>query len=260
MRIYFDERALDDHDLVCVLKAWAQAVERVRAIAPGVHVVIDHNATKSHIFLARLGGITSDLRRLFNPLLFQNNFVANWREVCLCAGHSCRLVTEACVLVDAGVCEAYEHLRSGASVALFGSSMSSYSELSEVSVDRLEPVGGRLVLDCGSVVSQLGPILDRWGVVAPRYDVLCGRPPTDAETVLVRDPLRFQRVGRFERNGRRSVYRELASGRLFYVDNLHVNQAAHLEVFSSDEDHIGTADLDGNVDANARVLDRKIRW
>ena len=45
------------------------------------------------------------------------------------------------------------------------------------------------------------------------------RPPRDDETVLGLKPDRFAPTGRFERNGRRRVYRETATNRLFYVDN-----------------------------------------
>ena len=51
------------------------------------------------------------------------------------------------------------------------------------------------------------------------------------------------------------VYKELSTKCYWYMDNLH---RSHYEVFNSNEEHIGLADLLGNVDVSQRVDGRKL--
>jgi hypothetical protein len=70
-------------------------------------------------------------------------------------------------------------------------------------------------------------------------------PPRDEDTIL-RIRSRFSRTPLL--NQGRNVYLERRTGLRFCVDNLHVGSAAHLEVFDSAGNHVGEADLVGNVD------------
>jgi hypothetical protein len=93
------------------------------------------------------------------------------------------------------------------------------------------------------------------------YDLRSTDPPRDFQTVLVKQVGRFARTGKIERDGRRQVYSELATGKLFYVDNLHYGLKAHLEAFDQQEEHLGAADIErGAIDESARVRGRRLHW
>lgn len=82
-------------------------------------------------------------------------------------------------------------------------------------------------------------------------------PPQDRQTVL-RDSFRFEPTGAPPQGGR-LVYRERATGRRWYVDNLHYGRAAHLEVFDERGKHLGIASIDGKVDTSKVESDRRLR-
>jgi hypothetical protein len=63
----------------------------------------------------------------------------------------------------------------------------------------------------------------------------------------------FTRTSLFRQG--KPVYRELATGNYWYLDNLHKN---HFEVFDANEDHLGIADLKGNLDTTKSVKGRKL--
>ena len=77
------------------------------------------------------------------------------------------------------------------------------------------------------------------------YDELSNGPPRDEQTIL-RDKQRFEKISsRFQG---RAIYREVATDRYWYVDNLHFGKSAHLEVFNKAKSHVGEADIEGNID------------
>ena len=80
-------------------------------------------------------------------------------------------------------------------------------------------------------------------------------PPIDRQTVL-NDSSRFM-PKRMRRQGR-TVYREKTTGYYWYVDNEHYGEGAHLEVFDSLGEHIGRADLYGNIDRNKKDRNRRL--
>lgn len=53
----------------------------------------------------------------------------------------------------------------------------------------------------------------------------------------------------------KAVYQEIANGNYWYLDNLHRN---HFEVFNVNEDHLGIADLEGNLDTSKSVNGRNL--
>lgn len=69
--------------------------------------------------------------------------------------------------------------------------------------------------------------------------------------------IRFEKTTRTDQG--RTIYRERNTGRLWYVDNLHCGKAAHLEVFNSTgKQHLGEADLQGNIDRSKRDTQKTI--
>ncbi|MBD2774813.1 hypothetical protein ICL16_22765 [Iningainema sp. BLCCT55] len=88
------------------------------------------------------------------------------------------------------------------------------------------------------------------------YATYATEPPRDEQTIL-RDTTRFEKTS-FRVQGR-IIYCELATGRYWYVDNLHFGEAAHLEVFDkTGNNHLGEADLDGTIDNLKRDANKTI--
>jgi len=88
------------------------------------------------------------------------------------------------------------------------------------------------------------------------YDVSATIPPNDEQTIL-RDTKRFQKTSL--RYDGRVIYYEVATGRHWYVDNLHYGKAAHLEVFDkTGQQHLGEANLQGQIDESKRDNDKTI--
>ena len=260
MKVFLDERCLTDSDLSTLLRSWRQISDFAATSAIGLSLLLDQHAVRSGVFLQRLNALNHDDRVLYSPMVFGSGLVRDWRPVAIAPNAICQLATEKAPVADCAVCEVYEHSKTVAKIALMGDEHSSYVDHDSVGVTKLEPPEAVITVMCGTALADFRRIASVWNCLLVRYDVGLARPPRDHETVLGRAPDRFAYVGRFERNGRRSVYREIATNRLFYVDNLHYGNAAHLEVFDSDELHLGTADLDGNLDVVSRIPGRTISW
>lgn len=67
------------------------------------------------------------------------------------------------------------------------------------------------------------------------------------------DISRFSKT-RFNIQGK-IIYKELTTKYFWHIDNLHKN---HYEVYNSNKEHIGIADLDGNVDISQRIVGRNL--
>ncbi|CAD5975852.1 hypothetical protein [Planktothrix agardhii] len=88
------------------------------------------------------------------------------------------------------------------------------------------------------------------------YDESSKDPPTDEQTIL-REEKRFKKTSRCYHG--RSMYHEIDIDRYWYVDNLHFGKAAHLEVFNKAGNHLGEADLKGNIDESKKDEDKTIK-
>jgi hypothetical protein len=76
------------------------------------------------------------------------------------------------------------------------------------------------------------------------------RPPRDMETCFS-NHIKFTQAAIAARPHGRHVFND-ARGNFWYVDNLHIGNAAHLEVFDQNGLHIGEANLDGEIDTSRR--------
>jgi hypothetical protein len=88
------------------------------------------------------------------------------------------------------------------------------------------------------------------------YDYSSKEPPLDSQTVL-NDSQRFEVAPMQSQQGRR-VYREKETGYYWYVDNFHFGKAAHLEVFSKNHQHLGEANLQGEIDFKSADKNKKL--
>jgi hypothetical protein len=260
MRVFLDERCLTNPDLAVLLRSWRQIADFAATNSIGLSLFLDHHALSSGAFLQRLNALRPDDRALYVPMLFGSALVGDWRPLAIAADAVCQLATEDEPVADCAICEVYEHRKALATIALVGHEHSSFVNRHSVGVTKVAPPEALIEVLCGTALADFQRIATAWNCLLVHYDVGLTRPPRDHETVLGRAPERFARVGRFERNGRRHVYRETATNRLLYVDNLHHGIAAHLEVFDANEFHLGTADLNGDLDISTVVPGRTISW
>lgn len=258
MKIFFDERCLVADSLENLLPVWRVIADRVTQDSTVVQLYLDALAVRDAAFLQRFNRLRIDFRQIYSALLFGGRQLADWRPSST-PGRQCQISTEEEPVVDCGVCESYEQRRLDEHVALFGGDCSSYKLEHCVGLSEAGSMEPELTVHCGTGVPDLLRIGRAWGWLQVAYDASFTRPPTDAETSLSNE-VRFVRTGRFERHGRRSVYREIATNHLYYVDNLHCGNAAHLEVFDAQEEHLGTASLDGVLNVGTRVAGRRISW
>ena len=81
-------------------------------------------------------------------------------------------------------------------------------------------------------------------------------PPRDKQTIL-RDTTKFKKTA--NKCQGRVIYLESNTERYWYVDNFHEGEAAHLEVFDkTGKNHLGEADLDGNINYSKSDSDKTI--
>ena len=97
---------------------------------------------------------------------------------------------------------------------------------------------------------------DRQHSLLDIYDYSSKEPPLDSQTVL-NDSRRFEAAPMQPQQGRR-VYREKETGYYWYVDNFHFGEAAHLEVFSKNHEHLGEANLQGEIDFKTADKNKKL--
>ncbi|WP_243349588.1 hypothetical protein [Parabacteroides sp. FAFU027] len=82
------------------------------------------------------------------------------------------------------------------------------------------------------------------------YDKTSTYPPTDNQTCL-RSKIRFEETNK--RFQSRTVFREIKTGKMWYVDNSHYGEKAHIEVFDDSGDvFLGEAPLDGSIIINKK--------
>jgi hypothetical protein len=63
------------------------------------------------------------------------------------------------------------------------------------------------------------------------------------QITLLENEYRFRKTNRPLQHGK-PVYEEISTGKFWYIDNLHQN---HYEIFDSHGNHLGEADLKGNI-------------
>jgi hypothetical protein len=261
MNVVLDERGLltSGASLEQVLVLWTRIADRAANARRELLILFDRQIVETPGFLSAFNSISLNVRNLSSRIIF-GRILTDWRAIRLSDGSHCRLGSENGAVSDCGVCEAYARRRTQRTIGLLGFEESSYAGRETVEILQVAPPGASVTIDCGSNFVDFERIGKSWNCFPLVYSREETRPPRDGETCLGNQPERFERTGRFERNGRRVVYREIVTGYFYYVDNLHYGLAAHLEVFDADEQHVAVADLDGNHDISGRVPGRVISW
>jgi hypothetical protein len=260
MQFLFDERCLRTHDLPSLIANWIEVVDSAAECNPRIPILIDGYAIRDGAFLARMSRLPNGLKQLFIATFFAAEPQRSWRPGVHPPESRCKLETEDDAVLDCAICELHERRKMLDRMALQGSLESTYRGRTTIGVARADALPDVLVVDCATDLASFLRIADLWECRPPQYDLAATRSPRDWETALNLDPDRFERLSRFERRGRRRVFREMQTGRLFYVDNLHIGPAAHLEVFDANGIHLGTADLQGALRPDTAIEGRTIAW
>ncbi|MTJ11977.1 hypothetical protein FJR11_05070 [Anabaena sp. UHCC 0187] len=117
----------------------------------------------------------------------------------------------------------------------------------EINLICLDAIDSKLALECW--------LEEKLNLSQLEYSFDSTKLPTDKQTIL-RDTTRFKKTA--NKCQGRSIYIELTTGRYWYVDNLHKSNP-HLEVFDkTGKNHLGEADLDGNINYSKSDSDKII--
>jgi hypothetical protein len=206
----------------------------------------------------RLPFTDPQLKAIIRAMVFSSKHFNDWRSQRVSAiQHTYECVELSENFTDDSQCEAAEiKLQSISDCLLLGASGSRWRQFQQLHFR----IQGRDIASLESLVTrnQLFAFLAKQ---PDYYNSATKDPPRDFQTVLIKDAARFVRTGKIERNGRRRVFMETATSYFYYVDNLHWGRAAHLEVFDSNEEHCGEADVaKGTIDRSKRVSGRRIQW
>jgi hypothetical protein len=203
--------------------------------------------------------LPGDQRGLIRALVFGERYYHCWRPE--------RISTDSDIYtchgpegqhLDNSMCEAAERkIQDDTSmVSLLSAADSEFRDQELVSISK-DSTGQRIEL---RGVSSL-PTLKKW-ITEQRgyYDPNSETAPRDFQTVLEKSPDRFLATGMFERKFSRRVFEEIETGRLFHVDEGHPGHSAHLEVYSSRKEHLGTADINtGTLNVSKKRAGRTLK-
>ncbi|MTJ47862.1 hypothetical protein FJR05_08250 [Dolichospermum sp. UHCC 0259] len=117
----------------------------------------------------------------------------------------------------------------------------------EINLICLDAIDSKLALECW--------LEEKLNISKLEYSLDSGEKIRDEQTIL-RDITRFRKTGLICQG--RSIYIEFTTGRYWYVDNLH-KSTPHLEVFDkTGKNHLGEADLNGNINYSKSDSDKTI--
>ncbi|MBS3028950.1 MAG: hypothetical protein HCA25_18230 [Dolichospermum sp. DET50] len=118
----------------------------------------------------------------------------------------------------------------------------------EINLICLDSIDSKLALECW--------LEHKLNLSQLEYSLDSEEPPRDKQTIL-RDTTRFKKTA--NKCQGRIIYLESNTERYWYVDNFHEGKAAHLEVFDkTGKNHLGEADLDGNINYSKSDSDKTI--
>ena len=201
----------------------------------------------------------SDQQGLIRSLVFSERYYKCWRPERISTDFDTYTFhAPEGQLSDESICEAAEQkIRDNAEmVSLLSAVDSAFRDYDQVSVSK-DSTGDRIEL---RGLTSL-PTLRQW-IAEQRgyYDPGSPTAPRDFQTILGKSPNRFRATGKVERLFSRRIFEEIYTGRLFYVDEGHPGYSAHLEVFSSRGEHLGTADINtGELNESKKVPGRELR-
>jgi hypothetical protein len=200
-----------------------------------------------------------DQRALMRQLVFGSQYYNCWipgRLSIETENYAC--ADPALNLLDESLSEAAERklAHAGEAVSVLSAPGSAFHDKRLVTVSKLSSGQAVQLRNASSVEAVTEWIVSERG----HYDPSSQSAPRDFQTVLLKAPNRFRVTAKRDRGFSRRVFEEIATGRLYYVDEGHVGHSAHLEVFSANGEHLGKADINtGELDPGGQVNGRKLK-
>jgi len=200
-----------------------------------------------------------DQRALVRQLVFGSQYYNCWvpgRLSIETENYAC--ADPALNLLDESLSEAAERKLShaGEVVSVLSAPGSAFHDKRLVTVSKLSSGQAVELRNASSVEAVTEWIVSERGY----YDPDSQSAPRDFQTVLLKAHNRFRVTAKRDRGFSRRVFEEIATGRLYYVDEGHVGHSAHLEVFSATGEHLGKADINtGELDPGGRVNGRRLK-
>ncbi len=200
-----------------------------------------------------------DQRALIQELVFGSRYYKCWRPERL-SGQTDDYTSANPILQlrDESIGEAAETMlqHPTASVSLLSAPDSAFSDIDPLAVSKALTQQAVQLRNASSVA-----VIKRW-IIGQRgyYDPSSTSAPRDFQTILAKSPQRFCITSKVERRFSRRIFEETATGRLYYVDDGHPGHSAHLEVFSANREHLGTADIEtGTLNVADRIPGRTLK-
>lgn len=262
MIAFLNDTSMEEHtDWGAALNLFREVTQELSGIAD---LFRDSSFFQSVEFKRRFGdslsGTSPEVRAVIRQIAFSERYWKCWRPSRISVEvdeYSCQPLN--LTFTDVSVCEAAEKklVCSDYEVGMISAVDSNFANSIELEVEKLGSGQSGKLCNCYSI-----QIVRQW-IAQQRghYDPTSNSAPRDFQTILEKDPARFERTGRHQRvaNKERRIYRELKTGRQFYVDEGHPGHSAHLEVFDADGNHLGEADItSGALDPSKLVKGRKI--
>lgn len=269
MELFLNERSFEgqyfDH-AQCgqAFKAYRLSLETLASAVEGCRVFYDASAfalrgvIAGQAFVASLNHIRDQsLSALIRDTMYNRFCIQDWRPQQQHSGEEFFWLADELV-TDTTLAEVAERrLRNIGTVrVVLNFSGSSFAGLGALTILKGEP--GEEVEEVEVLCFEDADAADRWAreqLEFPPYEADAVAPPQDQQTVL-RDVGRFRRTS--SRYDGRRVFREIDTGRYWYVDNSHFGQGAHLEVFEPNGQHLGTASLTGEFRPEGREAGRRL--
>lgn len=261
MIAFLNERSLEEHsDWLAGLQLFLLITQEFVACKEAIFR--DAKYFLSGEFKARFNSLSipKDQRALVQSLVFSDRYCPCWRPQRVSGvevEYSC--ADPVLTLVDESICEAAEraHGTLPFSVVAVSAPDSVFGGGQRITISSATWNGATVEL---RNVAALAPVKELIAQRRGHYDRASHSPPKDFQTVLEKDPSRFERTVHVERRASRRVFQEFQTRRFYYVDDAHWGHAAHLEIFSDDGVHLGTADIDtGDLNEAGRVEGRRLR-
>jgi hypothetical protein len=262
MMFFLNERSLEPHaEWVSALDFFRRSSQELKQVA-AVKLFRDsyffqHGATKARFNALPL---PKDIRASIRDMIFSDKVFGCWRPERLSdAEHEFHCINPAAALRDESLSEAAEQRSSVAipPVAVMSAERSQFGPPNELKVLRDGWASAADIRNFSSLESVKQWLAREKGT----YNRDTARdPPKDFQTVLEKQPERFRFSGLIERHSDRKVFVEIDTRRQYCVDGSHYGHAAHLEVYSSEDEHLGIADIDtGTLDPSGRKPNRRLK-
>jgi hypothetical protein len=257
---FLNERSLEEYgDWIASLTLFLKAAQQLLKI--GSLRLKDSRFFSQPDTIRRFNALAfpKDQRALMQDLVFGSRYYNCWTQ----GRFSIEAENYACAdpaldLLDESLSEAAERklAQAAEAVSVLSAPDSAFRDKRLVTVSKLSSGQAVELRNASSVEAVMQWIVSERGY----YDLNSQSAPLDFQTVLVKDPGRFHGTGRRDRRFSRRIFEEIATGRLYYVDDGHPGHSAHLEVFSANREHLGRADINtGAVDFTTRENGRTLK-